>query len=72
MNWDLATPDFSIISRRATSLKIKKFKRNNLYTLVVAINSAGIKIYGEREWQTEKYQQTKTRKSWRKLHIAIN
>jgi len=72
MNLDLATPDFTTISRRSKSLKPKPFKRESLEPIVIAIDSTGIKIYGEREWQTEKYQQTKTRKSWRKLHIAID
>ena len=72
MNLDLATPDFTTISRRSKFLKLKPFKRDSLESIVIAIDSTGLKIYGEREWQTEKYQHTKTKKSWRKLHIAID
>lgn len=72
MNLDLKKPDFTTISRRAKLIKFKSFKRDRLEPIVVAIDSTGVKIYGEREWQKEKYQHTKTRKSWRKLHIAID
>ena len=37
----------------------------------VCVDSTGVKIYGEQEWQEEKYA-LKARKSWRKLHIAID
>jgi hypothetical protein len=73
MNLDLDTPDYTTISRRSKDLKIKPLaglaKDKNL---VVAIDSTGVKIYGEKEWQEEKYKNTKTRKSWRKLHIAVD
>lgn len=73
MHLDLDTPDYTTISRRSKDLKIKPFaglsKDKNL---VVAIDSTGVKIHGEKEWQQEKYKNTKTRKSWRKLHIAVD
>ena len=72
MRLNLATPDFTTISRRSKSLKLKQFKRDSFEPIVIAIDSTGVKIHGEREWQTAKYQQTKTRKSWRKLHLAID
>ena len=56
MNLDLATPDFTTISRRSKSLKLKLFKLESLEPIVIAIDSTGIK----------------TRKSGRKLHIAID
>ena len=73
MNLDLDTPDYTTISRRSKDLKIEPFKRMPKdKSLVVAIDSTGVKIHGEKEWQQEKYKNSKTRKSWRKLHIVVD
>jgi len=69
---DLDTPDFTTISRRMTKLEVVPVYKTNGKPSVIAIDSTGIKIYGEQEWQKEKYNLTKTRKSWRKLHLAID
>ena len=71
MNVHLAIPNFSTISRRSKRIKIRQPMRRPDENLVVAIDSTGLKIYGEQEWQVEKYK-IKTRKSWRKLHLAID
>jgi Transposase DDE domain len=68
---DLQVPDHTTISRRSGKIKISKSFKTKDKPLVVAIDSTGLKIYGEQEWQEEKYS-LKTRKSWRKLHIGID
>ena len=68
---DLQVPDHTTISRRSGKIKVSKQLEHNYKPLVVAIDSTGIKIYGEQEWQEEKYT-LKTRKSWRKLHLGID
>lgn len=72
MNVNLEVPDFTTISRRSKHIKIPPCVKRSNEGVVVAIDSTGVKIYGEQEWQKEKYKSTKTRKSWRKLHLAID
>jgi Transposase DDE domain len=37
----------------------------------VVIDSTGLKVYGAGEWQREKHGE-RGRRTWRKLHLAIN
>jgi len=67
---ELKTPDYTTISRRTKNLKVSRRIRQNTDPVTVCVDSTGVKIYGEQEWQEEKYA-LKTRKSWRKLHIAV-
>jgi hypothetical protein len=76
MNIDLAVPRYSELSIRASELNIeikrfaKKEKADKPDGLSIIVDSTGMKIYSEGEWSKEKHK-TKTRKAWRKLHIAI-
>ena len=67
---ELKTPDYTTISRRMKKLKVSRRIRQNRDPITICVDSTGVKIYGEQEWQEEKYA-LKTRKSWRKLHIAV-
>jgi hypothetical protein len=69
---ELEVPDFTTISRRSKSINVTAPAIRSDEGIVVSIDSTGLKIYGEQEWQKEKYKLTKTRKSWRKLHIAVD
>ena len=71
LNLELKTPDYTTISRRTKKLKVSRHHRANRYPVTLCVDSTGIKIYGEQEWQEEKYA-LKARKSWRKLHIAVD
>jgi hypothetical protein len=71
LNLELKTPDYTTISRRTKKLKVSRYRRANRYPVTLCVDSTGIKIYGEQEWQEEKYA-LKARKSWRKLHIAVD
>lgn len=72
MNLDIDVPDYSTLS-----LKIKKMKiRLPLLTKsraghVVSIDSTGLKIHGQGEWNRKKHSQ-KDRREWVKMHIAID
>jgi len=68
---ELKTPDYTTISRRTKKLKVSRRIRENSGSTTVCVDSTGVKIYGEQEWQEEKYA-LKARKSWRKLHIAVD
>ena len=39
--------------------------------LPLLVDSAGPKLYGAGEWRVEKHG-TRTRRSWRKLHIGLD
>jgi hypothetical protein len=70
-------PHCSELSLRASDLNIeiklfsKREKTDKPTGGCVIVDSTGMKIYGEGEWSREKHK-TKTRKAWRKLHIAID
>lgn len=65
-----SVPDFSTLSRRQKTLNvaIPYRRRENLHLL---IDSTGIKVEGEGEWQRRKHGGSK-RRVWRKIHIAID
>jgi len=71
MELDLPIPDHTTISRRMNELKITEEMKFYNGPLNILIDSSGLKIYGEGEWNEHKHGQ-KRRKSWRKLHIVIN
>ncbi|MGI4794415.1 MAG: IS5 family transposase, partial [Janthinobacterium lividum] len=67
---DLAVPDHTTLNRRAESLDVVRswFGVGPVHLL---IDSTGLKLCGSGEWLLEKHG-TKTRRSWRKLHIAVD
>ena len=69
---ELEVPDFTTISRRSKSINVSVPAIRREGGVVISIDSTGLKLYGEQEWQKEKYKLTKTRKSWRKLHMAVD
>jgi Transposase DDE domain len=69
---NLEVPDFTTISRRSKSIKVSVAEIRSEEGTVISIDSTGLKVYGEQEWQKEKYKLASTRKSWRKLHIAVD
>jgi len=75
---DLAVPDHTTLSRRAATLEVPRPRwssspnvdsRAELVHLLV--DSTGLKLCGPGEWLLEKHG-TKTRRSWRKLHIGMD
>ena len=67
---DLAVPDHTTLSRRAESLDVVR-PRSGPGPVHLLVDSTGLKLYGSGEWLLEKHG-TKTRRSWRKLHIAVD
>lgn len=68
---DLKTPDHSTLSRRLGTISIPKRLQNSREPKVIAVDSTGLKVMGEKEWQAFKHG-TKEVKVWLKLHIAID
>jgi hypothetical protein len=65
-------PDFSTLCRRQSciSVEVSKALAGNK-KLDIAIDSTGLKVYGEGEWKVRKHGASK-RRTWRKLTIGIN
>ncbi|MEK6482362.1 IS5 family transposase [Catalinimonas sp. 4WD22] len=70
---ELAVPNYSTLCRRASALKIKvshclpKAGKK----LRIAIDSTGLKVFGEGEWKVRKHGVSK-RRTWRKLHLGVD
>jgi len=68
----LAIPDHSTLSRRAKTLEVPRPRsRRDGKPLHLLVDSTGLKLCGAGEWLVEKHG-TKTRRSWRKLHIGLD
>ena len=68
----LAVPDHSTLSRRAETLEVLRPQpRRDGEPMHLLVDSTGLRLCGAGEWLLEKHG-TKTRRSWRKLHIGID
>jgi hypothetical protein len=68
---ELAVPDHTTLSRRGETLKVPRRPRSGSEPLHLLVDSTGLKLGGPGEWLTEKHG-TKTRRSWRKLHLGVD
>jgi len=68
---DWAVRDFSTLSRRQKTLKVNIPYRGSDGSLHLLVDSTGIKVEGEGEWNARKHGGTK-RRVWRKIHIGID
>jgi hypothetical protein len=68
---DIAIPDHTTLSRRGVGLTTLPRDVHRTELLQLVVDSTGLKIYGEGEWQDAK-RGSRTRRRWCKLHIGIN
>lgn len=68
---DWVVPNFSTLSRRQKTLQVDIPYRGSDGPLHLLIDSTGIKVEGEGEWNARKHGGTK-RRVWRKIHIGID
>ena len=69
---ELRVPDHSTLSRRAETLEVPcPQPRRDGEPLHLLVDSTGLRLCGAGEWLLEKHG-TKTRRSWRKLHIGLD
>lgn len=64
-------PDFSTLSRRQKTLVVNIPYRGSEGPLHLLIDSTGIKVEGEGEWNARKHGGAK-RRIWRKVHLGID
>ena len=68
----LAVPDHSTLSRRAKALEVPRpWPHRSGEPLHLLVDSTGLRLCGAGEWLLEKHG-TRTRRSWRRLHIALD
>ena len=69
---ELRVPDHSTLSRRAKTLEVPRPQpRRGGEPMHLLVDSTGLRLCGAGEWLLEKHG-TKTRRSWRKLHIGVD
>jgi Transposase DDE domain len=69
---DLAALDHTTLCRRAETLEVPRPRpRREGEAVHLLVDSTGLKLCGAGEWLLEKHG-TKTRRSWRKLHIGMD
>ncbi len=70
---EIAVPDFSTLSRRSNRLRltVKPTTKSNK-PVHLAVDSTGLKVFGEGEWLEEKHKTKHKRRSWRKLHLGLD
>ena len=73
----LRVPDHTTLSRRSATLDVPRPSRPSIGAdgraepTHLLVDSTGLKLCGPGEWLVEKHG-TRTRRSWRKLHLAID
>ena len=72
MGLALQTPDHTTLSRRNRDVEIPRLARDHDGPLHLVIDSTGLKVLGDGEWQVHKHKASNKRRSWRKLHLGID
>ena len=76
MKLSLQSPSYSVMSKRLKKLGLKRPSYRYAHwdcqsVKAIAIDSTGLKCFGEDEWHSEKHG-FQTKKRWRKLHITVD
>lgn len=67
----LTSPDYTCISKRSKTVQVKYRNKSRGAIRHIAIDSTGLKVFGEGEWKVKMHGAEK-RRTWRKLHLAID
>ncbi|MBD2750771.1 IS5 family transposase [Microvirga sp. BT688] len=68
---DLPAPDHTTFARRSADLTVARAVSVARGPVNVVIDSTGLKVFGAGDWQREKHG-GKGRRTWRKLHLAVD
>jgi hypothetical protein len=68
---DWRVPDYSTVSRRQKTLRVRLPYRAAAHALDLLVDSTGIKFLGEGEWKRKKHG-AEYRRQWRKVHLGID
>jgi hypothetical protein len=65
------SPDFTSLAKRAKKISVSLSAAKIKGPVFMVVDSTGLKVFGEGEWKVRKHGYSK-RRTWRKLHLAIN
>jgi hypothetical protein len=71
MNLDIKAPDHTTLCRRSKTVRVGPIKRASGEPVTVVVDSSGLKVYGQGEWDAARHGRKKRRR-WRKLHLCID
>lgn len=71
MGIESSVPDHTTLSRRLGKLSVPMPVLPKNGARHVAVDSTGVKVYGEGEWKTRQHGVSK-RRTWRKLHLGVD
>ncbi len=71
MNVPMRVPDYSCVSKRASTVKVAYWQPSKGRVTDLVIDSTGLKVFDEGEWKVRKHGAEK-RRVWRKLHLAVD
>jgi transposase len=71
MNLTITAPDHTTVSRRAVTLPVIQRALVPRGPLHVLVDSTGLQVYGAGQWLEAKHG-AKSRRKWRKLHLAVD
>ncbi len=72
MGLALKTPDHTTLSRRHRSVEVPHLPSSHKDPVHLVIDSTGLKMFGDGEWQAHQHKTSNQRRSWRKLHLGID
>lgn len=71
MKLPVKIPHYSTICRRQQTLGVMLHASQSTEARDIAVDSTGLKVYGQGEWHARKHDVIQ-RRTWRKLHLAID
>ena len=71
MKMELQVPSYSQLCRRQARINAFTPPTSPSEPLYIVLDSTGLKVYGEGEWKVKKHGADK-RRTWRKLHLAMD
>ena len=71
MQLQVPVPDHSTLSRRRGQVRVPLLVKAGQRARHVVVDSSGVKVYGEGEWQVRQHGWSK-RRTWRKLHLCVD
>jgi hypothetical protein len=71
LRWRRKVPHYATLGRRRQHLQVALPRRPKPEGMHVVVDSTGLKVYGEGEWQVKKHGATR-RRHWCKLHIGLD